>query len=522
MVTANPQSKVYGEADPELTYTAVLHGTDSFTGHLVREPGENVGTYAINQGTLSAGSNYALTFEGANLAITARPVTVTANPQSKVYGESDPALTYTGVLQGTDSFTGNLERVAGENVGTYAINLGTLSAGSNYALTFEGANLTITPRPVTITANPQSKTYGDDDPALTYTGVLHGTDSFTGNLARAVGENVGTYAINQGTLSAGSNYALTFVPANLTISKATLTVTADSKSRPYGDPNPSLTATFTGFKFAESLATAGVTGAPALATTATQSDPVGEYAITVGPGTLASGNYGFAYVNGTLTVTKASLTVTANDASRPYGVANPAFSGSYYGQKNGDTFTMSFSTTAATDSPVGSYAIVPSATGAAINNYIVTPVNGTLTILAWSLKGFYQPVGETSSIVSAPGVQPVVSGATVWNTIKGGQTVPLKFNIYRTVGGAQVTTLADAFTGAGFGAYQLPGCSGGYTEPEIALSDLSTGGTELRWDGTQFIQNWKTPKASGADLCYRAVITAKDGSTITAFFKVKK
>ena len=76
--------------------------------------------------------------------------------------------------------------------------------------------------------------------------------------------------------------------------------------------------------------------------------------------------------------------------------------------------------------------------------------------------------------------------------------------------------------GLGFSAYQLPSCSGGYTDAEIALSDLSTGGTELRWDGTQFIQNWKTPKVSGADLCFRAVITAKDGSTITAFFKVKK
>ena len=323
-------------------------------------------------------------------------------------------------------------------------------------------------------------------------------------------------------MSAGSNYALTFVAANLTITKATLTVTADNKSRPYGDPNPSLTATFAGFKFAESLATSGVAGAPALATTAAQSSPAGEYAITAGLGTLVSGNYAFAFVNGTLKVDRAPLTVNANDASRPYGVANPTFSGSYNGQKNGDTFTMSFSTTATTASPVGSYAIVPSADGATIGNYIVTPINGTLTVGAWSLKGFYQPVGETSSIVSAPGVQPAVSAATVWNSIKGGQTVPMKFNIYRTAGGAQVTTVADAFGGAAFSAYQLPSCSGGSVEDEIPLTDVSSGATELRYDGTQFIQNWKTPKVGGADLCYRAVVTAKDGSTITAFFKVKK
>ena len=58
--------------------------------------GENVGSYAIKQGTLSAGSNYALTFVGANLTINARPMTVTADAKSKTYGDADPALTYTG------------------------------------------------------------------------------------------------------------------------------------------------------------------------------------------------------------------------------------------------------------------------------------------------------------------------------------------------------------------------------------------------------------------------------------------
>ena len=39
-------------------------------------------------------SNYSLTFVGANFTITAKPVTVTADPKSKVYGAADPALTY--------------------------------------------------------------------------------------------------------------------------------------------------------------------------------------------------------------------------------------------------------------------------------------------------------------------------------------------------------------------------------------------------------------------------------------------
>ena len=119
--------------------------------------GENVGDYAINQGTLSAGSNYALTFVAANLTITARPVTVTADAKTKVYGDDDPALTYSGTLHGTDTLAGSLDRVSGENVGDYAINQGTLSAGSNYTLTFVAANLTITARPVTVTADAKTK-----------------------------------------------------------------------------------------------------------------------------------------------------------------------------------------------------------------------------------------------------------------------------------------------------------------------------------------------------------------------------
>ena len=78
---------------------------------------------------------------------------------------------------------------------------------------------TIAPKPITVTVNPnQSKTYGDADPIFTYT-PSDPAATFTGVLNRALGENVGVYAINQGTLTvADSNYTITsFVPANFTI-----------------------------------------------------------------------------------------------------------------------------------------------------------------------------------------------------------------------------------------------------------------------------------------------------------------
>jgi hypothetical protein len=83
-----------------------------------------------------------------------------------------------------------------------------------------GYTLVIDPRPITIQADNQSKLLGAADPALTYTvtaGNLVTGNDLTGALTRESGETVGTYAILQGTLTAGSNYNLTFVPGTLTI-----------------------------------------------------------------------------------------------------------------------------------------------------------------------------------------------------------------------------------------------------------------------------------------------------------------
>src|SRR5439155_18649234 len=216
-VTADAKTKVYGNTDAALTYQ-ITSGTlvvgDSFTGALTRVAGEAVGTYSIQQGTLALSTNYVLTYVGANVTITKRPVTVTADAKSKVYGNADPALTYqitSGSLAFSDPFAGALTRAAGETVGTYAIQQGTLALSGNYQLTYVGANLTITALPMTVTADTNTKVYGNADPALTYqitSGSLAFSDAFTGALTRAAGENVGTYAIQQGTLALSGNYQL--------------------------------------------------------------------------------------------------------------------------------------------------------------------------------------------------------------------------------------------------------------------------------------------------------------------------
>ncbi|MBI4771110.1 MAG: Ig-like domain repeat protein, partial [Chloroflexi bacterium] len=86
----------------------------------------------------------------------------------------------------------------------------------------------------------------------------------------------------------------------LVIAKALLTVTADDKSRGYGQPNPELTVSYSGFVNGETQSV--LSGAPSLNTTATESSPVGAYPITVTAGTLSAANYSFTFVDGTLTV----------------------------------------------------------------------------------------------------------------------------------------------------------------------------------------------------------------------------
>ena len=141
-----------------------------------------------------------------------------------------------------DSLRGSLTRVAGEDVGSYAIQQGTVAASANYNLTYVGANLSISQKPITVTADAKSKVYGDADPALTsqITPALVGGDSLSGSLTRVAGENAGSLCDPAGhARPPRANYNLTFVPANLAISLKPLLAQADPQSRAYGATNPS-------------------------------------------------------------------------------------------------------------------------------------------------------------------------------------------------------------------------------------------------------------------------------------------
>ncbi|HBO9750036.1 two-partner secretion system adhesin CdrA [Pseudomonas aeruginosa] len=397
-VIADAKTKVYGDADPSLTYQvsglkngdtagAVLNG-----GGLVRVSGENVGNYAIQQGGLGLVSgNYDLAYQGNNLTITKALLNVIADAKTKVYGDADPSLTYqvSGLKNGDSAgsiLTGGLNRAAGENVGVYGINQGDLALNSgNYDLSYQGNNLTITKALLNVIADAKTKVYGDADPSLTYqvSGLKNGDSAgsiLTGGLNRAAGENVGVYGINQGDLALNSgNYDLSYQGNNLTITKALLNVIADAKTKVYGDADPSLTYQVSGLKNGD---TAGaVLNGGSLSRVAGEN--VGVYGINQGGLALNSGNYDLSYQGNNLTITKALLNVIADAKTKVYGDADPSLTYQVSGLKNGDTAGAVLNgggLVRVSGENVGNYAIQQGGLGLVSGNYDLAYQGNNLTI----------------------------------------------------------------------------------------------------------------------------------------------
>ncbi|MFO0908770.1 MAG: MBG domain-containing protein [Isosphaeraceae bacterium] len=424
-VAADAKTKIYGDTDPALTYQITLGslvGTDAFSGALSRVPGENVGSYAIEQGSLALSSNYALSFVGSNLSITPRALTVAADAKTKVYGNADPGLTYqitSGTLASNDAFTGSLTRVAGENIGVYAIQQGSLALNGNYSLAFVGANLSVTPRLIAIQADAKTKGYGNADPALTYqiiAGSLVPGDSFSGALSRVAGENVGTYAITQGTLGLSSNYALAYTGSTLSITPRSITVRALAQSKVYGQADPPL-----GYQVIAGSLAPGDAFTGSLSRAAGEN--VGSYAITIG--SLSAGpNYSTTYVSANLQITRAKLTVRANDVTRQYSDPNPALTATITGFVNGDTTAVvtgspSLSTTAVITSAPGVYPINAGPGSLSAANYTFEVFGGQLTVARENATATYTGMTQIPTVSPTSGNFSAILSATIVDAADG-------------------------------------------------------------------------------------------------------
>ena len=395
-VTADSLSKVYGKADPTLTFIAKDdEGNDvdktKLAVTLTRAEGNDVGEYAITASGDEVQGDYKVTYEPGNFTITPAEVTVTANNQTKTYGKADPELTatVTGLVNGEAesliSYT--LSREAGEDAGEYAITPVGNAVQGNYAVTYVPGTLTInalTGVVVTIVGNEYAVTY--DGKAHTVSGYTATADNalydlsdirYTGT-ARVTETDAGTYSlVLDSSKFSNSNNNFTGVTFNvtagkLTINKKPVTVVTGSASKAYDG---------TELTFAEAKITGLVSGQSATATaTGTQTEvgnSANNYSIEWANGTKAE-NYEITEILGTLTVVSsdAQVGLTAPSANKTYDGTALTCNGTEEGKKVTATGLPSGYTVEATAS--GSQTNVGESANVVNDGYIIKKADGTV------------------------------------------------------------------------------------------------------------------------------------------------
>jgi hypothetical protein len=312
-------------------------------------------------------------------------VTLTIAPSGPTLGGTVTVAAVNGIATFND--------LTVDAVGTYT--LGATSIGLTGATS---AAFDVTPAPLTITADDRTKTYGQ---AVVFAGTefttsgLLGSDSVTSVTLTSPGAGAtatvagSPYPITPSAAvgSGLANYAIAYATGDLTVDPAPLTITADDRTKTYGQ-----TVVFAGTEFS----TSGLLNADTV-TSVTLSSPGAAATATVGgspypitpSSAVGSGltNYTIIYVDGTLTVTTASLPITADDRTKTYGQA-VTFAGTEFttsGLLNADTVTSVTLTSpgaAATATVGGSpYPITPSsAVGSGLGNYTISYVAGSLTV----------------------------------------------------------------------------------------------------------------------------------------------
>ncbi len=307
-----------------------------------------------------------------------------ADNKTKIFGDPNPALTitYTG-FKGTDdaSVLDTPPTIATtvtqfSPVDSYDISFMTGGSDHNYTFSLTDGTLTITKAPLSVTTDNKTKIYGDANPplSLSYTGLKGTDDALVIDMPPSISTEAtqfsaaDSYPISFLTAGADDNYTFTsYTEGSLTITKASLTATADNKTRAYGAPDPVFTITYTGFKGSDDATVIDVP--PVLATDATQFSPVNDYTIAF----VTDGddnNYEISGLNdGTLTIIKANQTIDfpaitgKTKFDPPFTPTATATSGLPVAFSSSDPGILSFSGTTATIHSSGTVIITASQAG---------------------------------------------------------------------------------------------------------------------------------------------------------------
>ena len=404
-ITAENKEVVYGYAAPGFSVSYYgLKGSDLPADVLTGElsyvcdytVGSNVGEYDITpSGQTSA--NYDITYVKGTLVVykadpaftapTANTLTYNGGAQTLIAAGTTEHGTFEYTFTPNDEESWNTALPQAKNADTYGVYYRVVGDANH--LNYESADavvVTIAQAALTATADDKSVIYGDDAPeyTVTYEGwqgednadVLSGTIAYACEYAPT--SNVGEYDIIPSGVS-NPDYAITFVNGKVTVSKAALTITADNKEVTYGDEAPAFTASYEGWKNEDNES---VVSGLTLTSEYVLTSNVGEYDIV--PADATAQNYAITFVNGTLTVNKAALTITAENKEVVYGFAAPGFSVSYSGLQGSDlpadvlTGELSYACDYTAGSNVGEYDITPGGQSSA--NYDITYVKGTLVV----------------------------------------------------------------------------------------------------------------------------------------------
>ncbi len=362
---------------------SVLGGSLTYGGSA--QGAVNAGEYVITASGLGS-NNYNISYADGSLTIDKAAATVTANSDTVTYngaGQSISGFTATGLVGGEDEsvLTGvTASGGTGTNAGVYDHTAS--GTDENYELTFVDGALTINKAAAIVTANSHTVTYngtGQNISGFTATGLVSGEDTSVlegVTTSGGSGKNAGIYT--HSASGTDENYELTFVNGALTIDKAAATVTANSNTVTYNGGEQSIS----GFTASGLVGGEDASVLDGITTSGGSGTNAGSYLHS------ASGideNYEFTFVDGTLTIDKAALTVTAADASKTYDAL--VWSGgsgvSYSGFVSGENETvlggsLNYGGSAQGAINAGEYEIAVS--GVEADNYDITYRTGALTI----------------------------------------------------------------------------------------------------------------------------------------------
>ena len=446
----NDTSSTYNGSAQSVTVVSINPPGANGNYTITTTPATDAGGVATT--TITGTGAYTGTFTSPTLTINKAVITITASNASMTYRDSLPTFGYTpsGFL-GSDNASVIIGTVTHSTTGSSTANVGSYTitpiisglSATNYTFSASNGTLTINKAVITITASNASMTYRDSLPTFGYTpsgflgsdnaSVIIGTvtHSTTGSSTA----NVGSYTITPiiSGLSA-TNYTFSASNGTLTINKAVITITASNASMTYRDSLPTFGYTPSGFLGSDNASV--ITGTVTHSTTGSSTSNVGSYTITPIISGLSATNYTFSASNGTLTINKAVITITASNASISYGSSLPTFGhtpSGFLGSDNASviTGTVTHSTTGSSTANVGSYTITPIISGLSATNYTFSASNGTLTINAIALSattttGSTPFNGDIQSVNVISGINGTYSGFTsVSGTNAGGYTTTI-------------------------------------------------------------------------------------------------